>query len=146
MPASLQWLREREIIKTRAYSLIQLADSSDALVEGGPLEMGSVNHFSKRAFAEAAQAPPEVQQMISEVANKGQSITRKQVRRLSDDHLAATSLLVPDAVRRRTQENLLAPPGPWPRWFGSSTGFRRPRFRICRAPSKRSRSLSASAR
>jgi len=60
--------------------------------------VGSVNHFSKQAFVETAQAPPEVQQMISEVANEGQSITRKHVRRLSDDCLAATSPLVPDAV------------------------------------------------
>ena len=31
----LQWLREMEISKSKAYSLIQLADSSDNLVEDG---------------------------------------------------------------------------------------------------------------
>ena len=46
----LQWLREREISKTRAYTLIQLAESADDLVGGGLLEESSVNNFSKRAF------------------------------------------------------------------------------------------------
>ena len=105
----LQWLREREISKTRAYSLIQLADSADNLVGEGLLEPDSVNHFSKRAFLETAQAEPEVQQMISEAANGGLPITRKQVRRLSDEFLAATSPLLPEEIRQRTAENLLPP-------------------------------------
>ncbi|QPN55738.1 hypothetical protein I1E95_11200 [Synechococcus sp. CBW1107] len=105
----LQWLREREISKTRAYSLIQLADSADNLVGDGLLEQGSVNNFSKRAFLDTALADPEVQQMISEAANGGQQITRKQVRRLSDEFTAATSPLLPEEIRQRTQENLLPP-------------------------------------
>jgi hypothetical protein len=105
----LQWLREREISKTRAYTLIQLAESADSLVGGGLLEPDSVNQFSKRAFLETAQAGPEVQQMISEAANEGQPITRKQVRRLSDEFLAATSPLLPEEIRQRTAENLLPP-------------------------------------
>jgi hypothetical protein len=105
----LQWLREREISKTRAYSLIQLADSADNLVGEGLLEPESVNQFSKRAFLETAQAEPEVQQMISEAANGGLPITRKQVRRLSDEFLAATSPLLPEEIRQRTAENLLPP-------------------------------------
>jgi hypothetical protein len=103
----LQWLREREISKTRAYSLIQLADSSDDLVGEGMLELTSVNNFSKRAFLETSQADPEVQQLISEAANEGQQITRKQVRRLTDDFTAATSPLLPQEIRQRTAENLL---------------------------------------
>ncbi|MFM7647099.1 MAG: hypothetical protein ACKO50_03365 [Cyanobium sp.] len=105
----LQWLREREISKTRAYTLIQLAESADALVGEGLLEEGSVNHFSKRAFLETAQADPEVQQMIAEAANEGQEITRKQVRRLADEFTAATSPLLPEEIRQRTAENLLPP-------------------------------------
>jgi hypothetical protein len=105
----LQWLREREISKTRAYSLIQLADSADNLVGEGLLEPDSVNQFSRRAFLETAQAEPEVQQMISEAANGGLPITRKQVRRLSDEFLAATSPLLPEEIRQRTAENLLPP-------------------------------------
>ncbi len=105
----LQWLREREISKTRAYGLIQLADSSDELVGGGLLEESSVNLFSKRAFLETAQAPQEVQQLISEAANEGNEITRKQVRRLTDEFTSATSPLLPEEIRQRTQENLLPP-------------------------------------
>ena len=105
----LQWLREREISKTRAYTLIQLADSADSLVGGGMLEETSVNQFSKRAFLETAQADPEVQLMIAEAANEGQEITRKQVRRLSDEFTAATSPLLPEEIRQRTAENLLPP-------------------------------------
>ena len=105
----LQWLREREISKTRAYTLIQLADSADNLVGDGLLEPDSVNQFSKRAFLETAQAEPEVQQMISEAANGGLPITRKQVRRLSDEFLAATSPLLPEEIRQRTADNLLPP-------------------------------------
>ncbi len=105
----LQWLREMEISKTRAYQLIQLADSSDDLVGEGILEESSVNKFSKRAFIETAQSSPEIQQMISEAANEGQEITRKQVRRLSDEFTSVTSPLLPEEIRERTQSNLLPP-------------------------------------
>ncbi len=105
----LQWLREREISKTRAYGLIQLADSADGLLGEGILEGDSVNQFSKRAFIETAQASPEVQIMISEAANEGQEITRRQVRRLRDEFTSATSPLLPDEIRQLTQENLLPP-------------------------------------
>jgi len=102
----LQWLRERE---TRAYTLIQLAESADSMLGEGVLEETSVNNFSKRAFLETAQADPEVQLMIGEAANEGQQITRKQVRRLSDEFMAATSPLLPEEIRQRTAENLLPP-------------------------------------
>ena len=105
----LQWLREREISRTRAYTLIQLADSADHLVGEGLLEQDSVNNFSKRAFLETAQAGPEVQLMISEAANEGLQISRRQVRRLSDEYTAATSPLLPEEIRQRTAENLLPP-------------------------------------
>ncbi|WP_320668227.1 hypothetical protein [Prochlorococcus sp. MIT 1307] len=105
----LQWLRERDISKTRAYGLIQLADSADDLVGEGMLAEKSVNNFSKRAFIETALAAPEVQQMISEAANEGQEITRKQVRRLSDEFTSATSPLLPEEIREKTQSNLLPP-------------------------------------
>ena len=105
----LQWLREREISKTRAYGLIQLAESAQDMLGEGVLEEASVNQFSKRAFMETAQAAPEVQMMISEAANEGQEITRKQVRRLSDEFMASTSPLLPEEIRQRTQENLLPP-------------------------------------
>lgn len=105
----LQWLREMEISKSKAYSLIKLADSSDDLVVEGMLEESSVNNFSKRAFIETAQAEPEIQQMISEAANEGKDITRKQVRSLTDEFLAATSSLLPEEIREKTQSNILPP-------------------------------------
>ncbi len=105
----LQWLREREISKTRAYGLIQLADSADDLVGEGLLKEQSVNLFSKRAFIETAQAAPEVKLMISEAANEGNEITRRQVRRLSDEFTSATSPLLPVEIRQKTQENLIPP-------------------------------------
>ena len=115
----LQWLREQEISKTRAYGLIQLAESADDLVGGGMLEQESVNQFSKRAFMETAQAAPEVQVMISEAANEGQEITRKQVRRLTDEFTAATSPLLlrrsGSALRR-----ICCLPKLWLRWSASS--------------------------
>ena len=113
----LQWLREHEISKTRAYTLIQLAESADNLLGEGLLDEGSVNQFSKRAFLETAQAGPEVQQLVSEAAMAGQQITRQQVRRLSDDVMAATSPLLPEEIRQRTADNL--PPRPWPPWCES---------------------------
>lgn len=105
----LQWLREQEISKTRAYALIQLAESADAMLGEGVIEQTSVNNFSKRAFMETAQADPEVQLMIGEAANEGQQITRKQVRQLTDEFTAATSPLLPEEIRQRTAENLLPP-------------------------------------
>ncbi|MEO1003489.1 MAG: hypothetical protein AAFX65_10315 [Cyanobacteria bacterium J06638_7] len=105
----LQWLREREISKTRAYTLIQLAESAERMLAEGVLEEASVNHFSKRAFLDTAEAAPEVQLMISEAANEGQQITRKQVRRLADEFTAATSPLLPEEIRQRTADNLLPP-------------------------------------
>lgn len=105
----LQWLREREISKTRAYTLIQLAESADRMLDEGVLEEASVNQFSKRAFLDTAEADPEVQLMISEAANEGQQITRKQVRRLADEFTAVTSPLLPEEIRQRTADNLLPP-------------------------------------
>ena len=105
----LQWLREQEISKTRAYALIQLAESADHMLGEGVLEETSVNNFSKRAFMETAQSDPEVQLMIGEAANDGQQITRKQVRQLTDEFTAATSPLLQEEIRERTANNLLPP-------------------------------------
>ena len=126
----LQWLREREISKTRAYGLIQLAESAQDMFSEGVLEEASVNRFSKRAFMETAQADPEVQLMISEAANDGQEITRKQVRRLTDEFTAATSPLLPEEIRQRTQENLLPPKAVAP-WCGSWPNCQRSNRMTC---------------
>lgn len=97
----LNWLKQREISKSRAYSLIELANSADSLLSTGYLETNDVNQFSKSAFIETAQSAPEVQQLISEAAHRGEQITRREVRQLSDEWVAMTSELLPEPVREK---------------------------------------------
>ncbi|MBG1266139.1 hypothetical protein [Nostoc sp. WHI] len=105
----LAWLKEREISKSQAYSWIQLANSADTLIEDGKLDPGSVNNFSKRAFIETSKASPEVQQMVSEAAQKGDRITRREVRQLSDEWTAMSSDLLPQEVKEKAADNTLPP-------------------------------------
>jgi hypothetical protein len=101
----LNWLKDQEISKTQAYSLIELADSADTLVGTGQLEPATINRFSKRAFIETAQAAPEVQQMLTEAATNGEQITRREVRQLTEDWTATTSDLVPPVLREKVANN-----------------------------------------
>ncbi|MBD0337614.1 MAG: hypothetical protein ICV62_19165, partial [Cyanobacteria bacterium Co-bin13] len=103
----LNWLKDREITKSQAYSLIELADSADALLQEGLLEPQDVNQFSKRAFVETAQSAPEVQQMVSDAARKGDHITRREVRQISDEWTAMTSELLPEEVREKAANNTI---------------------------------------
>ena len=103
----LQWLRERDISKSRAYGLIQLADSADELVTEGSLDPACVNNFSKHAFLATAKAAPPVRQLVNSAANEGERITRHQVKRLDDQFTASSSDLLPDEVRQRTQAQVL---------------------------------------
>ncbi|MBD2055187.1 hypothetical protein H6F88_03970 [Oculatella sp. FACHB-28] len=103
----LNWLKDREISKTQAYSLIELANSADALLEEGYLEPEDVNQFSKRAFVETAQSSPEVQQMVGDAARKGDRITRREVRQLSDEWTAMTSDLIPEVVKEKAANSTI---------------------------------------
>ena len=103
----LQWLRQQDISKSHAYGLIQLADSADELVAEGNLDPACVNNFSKHAFLATAKAAPPVQQLVNTAANEGEWITRHQVKRLDDEFTAASSELLPDEVRQRTQTQVL---------------------------------------
>jgi cell fate (sporulation/competence/biofilm development) regulator YlbF (YheA/YmcA/DUF963 family) len=105
----LKWLKERDISKTQAYTLIQLANSADTLLEEGRLDPAAINNFSKRAFVETAKAAPEIQQMVSEAAQKGEHITRREVRQLSDEWTAMSSDLLPEPVRQKAADNSLPP-------------------------------------
>ncbi len=105
----LKWLKEREISKSQAYSWIQLANSADSLIENGTLDPTTVNNFSKRAFVETSKASPEVQQMVSEAAQKGDRITRREVRQLTDEWTAMSSDLLPDPVKAKAADNTLPP-------------------------------------
>ncbi|HEY9801312.1 MAG TPA: hypothetical protein V6D25_13215 [Leptolyngbyaceae cyanobacterium] len=105
----LNWLKEREISKSQAYAWIQLANSADTLLQEGKLEPSAVNNFSKRAFVETSKASPEVQQMVSEAASKGDRITRREVRQLTDEWTAMSSELLPEPVKVKAAENSLPP-------------------------------------
>lgn len=100
----LNWLKDREISKSRAYALLELADRADSLMQTQELEPETVDRFSKRAFLETAQAPLPVQQMVVEAAQQGQRITRRQVRDLTDEWTAATSELIPAPIRAKAAE------------------------------------------
>ncbi|MEL6856133.1 MAG: hypothetical protein AAFO83_13625 [Cyanobacteria bacterium J06607_13] len=103
----LNWLKDRDVSKSQAYVLIDLANSADQMLEDGLIETQDVNRFSKRAFLETAQASPEVQQIVSEAARRGDQITRKEVRNLSDEWTAMTSDLVPESVREKVSNNTI---------------------------------------
>lgn len=103
----LNWLREREITKSQAYSLIELADSADTLLQEGMLDPSAVNNFSKRAFVETAQAAPEVQQLVSDAAQRGEHITRREVKQISDEWTAMTSDLLPTEIKEKAANNTI---------------------------------------
>ena len=42
----LNWLKNREITKSQAYALIQLANSADTLMAEGQLDPDTINNFS----------------------------------------------------------------------------------------------------
>ncbi|MEL6816731.1 MAG: hypothetical protein AAFP03_18290, partial [Cyanobacteria bacterium J06598_3] len=86
---------------------IDLANSADQMLEEGLLETKDVNRFSKRAFMETAQASPEVQQIVSEAARRGEQITRKEVKGLADDWTAMNSDLIPEALREKAADNTI---------------------------------------
>ncbi|MEB3274755.1 MAG: hypothetical protein ACO4AI_10745 [Prochlorothrix sp.] len=107
------WLKDREITKSRAYSLIELANSADRLLDEGHLDPTTINQFSKRAFVEASQSAPEVQQLIGdaakEAAREGKRINRQQVKQLADEWTAITSDLLPEVVREKAAHHELPP-------------------------------------
>ncbi len=103
----LNWLKDRDVSKSQAYVLIDLANSADQMLEEGLIETNDVNRFSKRAFMETAKASPEVQQIISEAARRGDQITRKEVKNLSDDWTAMNSDLIPESVREKAADNTI---------------------------------------
>lgn len=105
----LNWLKNREITKSQAYALIQLANSADTLLAEGQLDPDTINNFSKRAFVETAKSVPEVQRLVSEAAQQGDRITRREVKQLSDEWTAMNSELLPDEVKEKASEGGLPP-------------------------------------
>ena len=105
----LNWLKSREITKSQAYALIQLANSADTLLAEGQLVPSAINNFSKRAFVETAKAAPEVQKLVSEAAQQGDRITRREVKQLTDEWTAMSSELLPPEVKEKASEGSLPP-------------------------------------
>lgn len=105
----LNWLKKREITKSQAYALIQLANSADTLLAEGNLDPATINNFSKRAFVETAKSDPEVQKLVSEAAQNGERITRREVKQLQDEWMAMTSELLPEEVKEKASEGSLPP-------------------------------------
>ncbi|MGF1602960.1 MAG: hypothetical protein ACFCU8_13245 [Thermosynechococcaceae cyanobacterium] len=103
----LHWLQEQEISKSQAYQWIELANSADTLLKEGHLEPDAIDNFSKRAFVETAQATPEVQQLISETANQGKPITRREVQQLTDEWVGMTSDLVPAEIKAKAADQTI---------------------------------------
>lgn len=111
----LNWLKEREISKSQAYALIELAGSADMLLEAEILQPEAVNRFSKRAFIETAQATPEVQQMVCDLLNEPQSdsqntpkrITQREVRQLNEEWTTMSSDLLPSIVKEKAASSTI---------------------------------------
>lgn len=103
----LNWLKNREITKSQAYSLIQLANSADTLMAQGQLDPESIHKFSKNAFVETAKAAPEVQKLVTEAAQSGDRITRREVKQLADRWTTMSSDLLPEEVKAKAAEGSL---------------------------------------
>ncbi len=105
----LNWLKNREITKSQAYALIQVANSADTLLAEGNLEPEAINNFSKRAFVETAKAEPEIQKIVSEAAQNGDRITRREVKQLTDEYTAMNSDFLPDNIKEKAVDGTLPP-------------------------------------
>ncbi|MFM2304572.1 MAG: hypothetical protein RLZZ135_1984 [Cyanobacteriota bacterium] len=105
----LNWLKDRELSKSQAYAWIELANSADTLLENGELSPAALNKFSKRAFVETAKSAPEVQQLVTDAAERGDRITRREVKQLSDEWLAMSSDLIPDEVKEQAASGATPP-------------------------------------
>ena len=105
----LNWLKDRELSKSQAYAWIELANSADTLLENGELSPSALNKFSKRAFVETAKSSPEVQQLVTDAAERGDRITRREVRQLSDEWMAMSSDLIPDEVKEQAASGATPP-------------------------------------
>ncbi len=105
----LNWLKDRDITKSQAYGLIELADSADVLVAEGAIDPESFKRFSKRAFIETAKAAPEVQQAIGAAARQGETIARREVRQLADEWAAMSSPWLPEEIKEKAATHTIPP-------------------------------------
>jgi len=102
-----RWLTQKEISRSRAYRLIELADCADRFLADHPLAQADLNHFSKAAFIEAAKAEPSVQTLIVEQARRGERVTQRQVTDLREEWLLAQEDVLPLAIREQVAQQIL---------------------------------------
>ncbi|MDG2991205.1 hypothetical protein L3556_09725 [Candidatus Synechococcus calcipolaris G9] len=105
----LAWLQDQDISKTRAYSLIELANRADQLITDTDLPAEAIDRFSKRAFMETAAADPQVQTLITDAAQQGDRITYREVKQLQDEWTALHSDLLPEVIREKASDRSLSP-------------------------------------
>lgn len=103
----LNWLREHDLTKSRAYSLIDLANKFDDLNKNHDLQPEITNAFSKAAFVETAKADAEVQKIVLDSIKAGDRVTQKGVKQLSNEYKAVTSDLIEEGVREQIASGAL---------------------------------------
>ena len=56
---------------------------------------------------ETAKSSPEIQQLVGEAAQKGERITKREVKQLSDEWTAMSSELLPEEIKEKASEGIL---------------------------------------
>ncbi len=102
-----RWLTTKEINRSRAYRLIELADCADRFLAEHPLAHDDLNHFSKAAFVSAAKAEPSVQALVVEQARRGERVTQRQVEHMQEEWLLANAEILPQIIRERVADSTL---------------------------------------
>ncbi len=102
-----KWLGSKELTRSRAYRLIELADCADRFLKEHPLQEQDLNHFSKAAFISTARAEGPVQTLIVEQALRGERVTQKRVENLQEEWLLANDQYLPDTIREKVLESAL---------------------------------------
>jgi len=99
-----RWLVTKEISRSRAYRLIELADCADQFLAQHPLQTDQLSHFSKAAFISAAKCEPAVQQQVIAQAQRGERVTQRQVEDFQETWLVAQEDILPEVIRTRVAQ------------------------------------------
>lgn len=103
----LNWLKEHDITKSRAYSLIDLANKHEELNKNHDLKPDIINLFSKSAFIETAKADVEVQKIVLDSVEKGDRVTKNSVKQLNTEYKATNSDLIDNDTRSKINSGAL---------------------------------------
>jgi len=102
-----KWLASKEISRSRAYRLIELADHADQFLADHPLGTADLQQFSKAAFISAAKCEPAVQAQVIEQVRRGERVTQRNVEDLQEAWVVTQSPLLPEVVRERVAQSSL---------------------------------------